>query len=203
LIIRFDFLILFFTCSHSTRCNPGLHAWPNVTFYSIRAITEIWYVRERERERERRGWRTSRNDTRKTRMYRSLEILLRYITVCEELSTHNLFAKIKHDDQASPQDVAQFHGSPWNDASVAYFETSFTRRLCRHYNTTVTYWRDNKTRHYNTAAWFNKRSRENRRMLFPSNFSMKFLYFSYKVFIFLYLFYIAERKTYIFTRFIN
>jgi len=158
---------------------------------------------ERERERERRGWRTSQNDTRKTKMYRSLEILLRYITVCEELSTHNLFAKIKHDDQASPQDVAQFHGSPWNDASVAYFETSFTRRLCRHYNTTVTYWRDNKTRHYNAAAWFNKRSRENRRMLFPSNFSIKFLYFSYKVFIFLYLFYIAERKTYIFTRFIN
>lgn len=137
----------------------------NVAFYSIRAITEIRY--------ERRGERVGMT-RRKTRMRRSLEIPSRYITVHNPRGAHLrepvLFfdsqpvAEIRHDDQASPQDVAQLHG---------VLETAQrVRRLLRdkfnvmpHGITTVLWqWHTGGTIKWGVAAApFDKRSEEKRR----------------------------------------
>lgn len=146
-------------------------------------------------------------------MCRLLEILLRYITVHHSpWGAFNSQCSPVRGDQARwlsiPAGCSPVPRSPWNDASVAYFETSFTRRLYRHYN--LTHWRVNKTRYCNATARFNKRNKENQRILFPPNFSIKFFYYffllSFYIFKFLHfcIYFIAERKMiYIFTQLIN
>lgn len=89
--------------------------------------------------------------------------------------------EIKHDDQASPQDVAQLYTGVLETTRPSPTSRRVLREafIIRHYDSTltVTYWRDNKMRHC-CGAWCNQSGSEMRRMLLPSNLSLiSFLYY--------------------------